>query len=130
RVEVETYTGEGKVWSAAVNEPWSSIDRGLKPRPRITQWQPDGRQKGTMVKVYGHPPGRERRKAFTVEEVRAYLQHRTFVGFTKPRASAPSIELSVLGHSEVMPFGFPELQNLPSPAPAGTVVLPEMRVQK
>ncbi|NVM22492.1 MAG: hypothetical protein HWN68_12010 [Desulfobacterales bacterium] len=123
RVEVETWTGSGKVWRADINEPWETIERGAKPRPRITQWEPElGRNRGTVVRVFGHPPHRKD-KPFTPEEIIDYLYHRSFVGFTRERESPPRIELAVFGQTEEMLFGFPELRNLPQKAPAGTVIV-------
>ncbi|MFQ5758875.1 MAG: hypothetical protein ACE5IF_04290, partial [Candidatus Bathyarchaeia archaeon] len=130
RVEVETWTGVGKALSAIVNEPWSSIERDLKPRPRITKWEPkEGQAKGTTVRVFGHPPGR-REKPLTFEEIKDYLCHRTFVGFTRERENAPEIELAVHGRRETISVGFPELRSLPEIAPEGTVIIEPLHVSK
>jgi len=122
-VEIETWTGDDKVLRAIVNEPWSSIERGLKPRPRITMWEPtEGQPKGTTVRVLGHPPGR-REEPVTFEEIKDYVCHRTFVGFTSARENPPEIELAVHDRRETIPVGFPELRGLPEMAPEGTVIL-------
>lgn len=109
RIEIETFTGTGDAIRVDINEPWSTIERGLIPKPRLFSYKPDpGRSKGTSIKVCGHPPHRKE-QPFTVEEIKKYLMHRTFVGFTKYREHPPQVTLSVLGKIEVLPFGFPEL---------------------
>ena len=48
-------------------------------------------------------------------EIRTYLLHRTFAGFTKARENPPEITLSVLGNQEVLPFGFSEFAGIEWP---------------
>jgi hypothetical protein len=48
-------------------------------------------------------------------EIRSYLLHRTFAGFTRERENPPEIALSVLGNQEVLPFGFPEFRGVEWP---------------
>jgi len=131
RVEIETWTGVGKALRVVVNEPWSSIERGLKPRPMITTYEPqEGQKRGTTVRVFGHPPGR-REEPFTFEEIKDYLCHRTFVGFTRKRENPPEIELAVHGRRATISVGFPELRNLPEIAPEGTVIIePPLHISK
>lgn len=38
--------------------------------------------------------------------------HRTFAGYTRARSRKPEIILSVLGRTEILPFGFPEFQDV------------------
>lgn len=124
-LQVETWTGCGKVWQAVVNEPWDTIERGLKPRPKITQWEPEPhRTRGTVVKVYGHPP-HWKDKTFTYEQIETFLTHRTFVGFTRPREAPPRIELAVLEKTVELPFGFQELENLVEDVQRDTVRVEE-----
>jgi len=122
-VEIETWTGRGDAYRVAVNEPWKTIQDGKKPRPRISTWPPGADfAAGTTIRVYGHPPHREERP-FEFDEIRDYVLHRTFVGYTRQREDAPRITLTVQGHSEELELGFPELRRLPDPPPEGTVVV-------
>jgi hypothetical protein len=52
--------------------------------------------------------------------------HKTFIGFTKSRDNTPTIFLSVLGKTESIPFGFPELM-VKNPA-EGTVFVNESEI--
>jgi len=130
-VEIETWTGSGDAYKVTVNEPWKTIEDGKKPRPLVTECPPGpGQERGTIIRVYGHPPHRQE-EPFKFEEIRDYLLHRTFVGFTRERENAPRIELTVQGRTEEIPFGFPELRRLPDPAPEGTVIIsPPLTVSK
>ena len=110
RIEIETWDGKGEAIRVDINEPWSTIERSLIPKPRLFTYQADAsRSTGTSVKVFGHPPHRKE-QPFTMEEIKKFLLHRTFVGYTKPRDNPPKITLSVLGKTEVLFFGFPELR--------------------
>lgn len=110
RIEIDTWCGSGDAIKVAINEPWSSIERKLIPKPKVFTYKPEeGRTTGTSIKVFGHPPHRKE-QPFTVEEIKKFLQHRTFVGFTKQREKPPKIVLSVLGNIETIDFGFPELR--------------------
>jgi len=108
RVEIETCEGPPRpMYDVRVNEPWETLEHNNLPRPRIGEYptQP----KGTSIKVVGHPPHRKE-APFTFEQIRAHLVHRTFAGFTRERKHEPEILLSVLGRTESIPFGFPELR--------------------
>lgn len=110
KIEIETYTGNGDAIKVEINEPWSSIERKLIPKPKVFSYKPEEERKtGTSIKVFGHPPHRKE-QPFSVEEIKKYLLHRTFVGFTRTRENPPKITLSVLGNTENLDFGFPELK--------------------
>ena len=109
-IEIDTWYGSGDAIRVEVNEPWSSIERSLIPKPKIFIYRPEeGRKTGTCIKVFGHPPHRVE-EPFTTEEIKKFLFHRTFIGFTRERENKPKIFLSVLGQTEVLEFGFPELK--------------------
>lgn len=130
RVEIETWTGEGKVLKAEINEPWDTIGRNLKPRPKITRWDPSNKDiKGTTIKVYGHPP-HWKDKEFSFEQIRDYLYHRTFVGYTRERDNPPKIELAAFKRSEMLEIGFPELKKLPQETTGDTVIIDPISIQK
>lgn len=123
KIEIDTCIANGEAIRVEINEPWSSIERNLIPKPKVFQYQAEeGRQPGTTIKVYGHPPHRKERP-FSLEEIKTYLLHRTFVGFTRDRQNAPMITLSVLGHTETLELGFPELRH--KTAKRGTVFVNE-----
>jgi len=110
KIEIDTYTGTGDAIKVEINEPWSSIDRKLIPKPKVFFYKPDeDRKLGTSIRVFGHPPHRKERP-FSLEEITKYLLHRTFIGFTRQRENPPKIFLSVLGNTETLEFGFPELK--------------------
>lgn len=110
RIEIDTWHGSGDAIKVEINEPWSSIERNLVPKPKVFMYKPEeGRKTGTSIKVFGHPPHRKERP-FTIEEIRKYLLHRTFVGFTRPREQPPKVVLVVLGNTNTIDFGFPELK--------------------
>ncbi len=123
RIEIDTWYGKGKAYRVEINEPWSSLERQLIPRPKVFEYDPEtGRDTGTSIKVYGHPPHRKD-QPFAVEQIKAYLLHRTFVGFTREREAKPTIMLSVFGKTEALDVGFPELK-LTKPK-VGTVLVQE-----
>src|SRR4030067_1701699 len=110
RIEIDTWCGSGDAIKVEINEPWSSIERKLIPKPKVFMYKPEeGRKTGTSIKVFGHPPHRKERP-FTIEEIKKFLLHRTFVGFTKQRENPPKIILSVLGNTTEIDFGVPELK--------------------
>jgi len=110
RIEIDTWCGTGDAIKVEINEPWSSTERKLIPKPKVFTYKPEGdRATGTSIKVFGHPPHRKERP-FTVEEIKKFFHHRTFVGFTKGRDVPPKVILSVLGNTEIIDFGFPELK--------------------
>ena len=109
KIEIDTWCGLGDAIRVEVNEPWSSIERNLIPKPKLFMYKPEeGRKTGTSIKVFGHPPHRKE-QPFTIEEIKKYLLHRTFIGFTRERENSPKVFLSVLGQTETIDFGFPEL---------------------
>ena len=110
RIDIETCMGENTpMYSIAINEPWDTISRNLKPKPRISEFPSESR--GTKIRVTGHPPHRQE-DPFSFSEIKTFLLHRTFVGFTKKRDKKPTINLSVLGSRETLNFGFPEFANI------------------
>lgn len=110
RIEINTWCGSDDAIRVEVNEPWSSIERNLIPKPKIFKYEPEeGRKTGTSIKVFGHPPHRKERP-FSIEEIKKFLLHRTFIGFTRERENKPKIFLAVLGQMEEIEFGFPELK--------------------
>jgi hypothetical protein len=111
RLIIETFTGEGPARKVEVNEPWETIIAGRKPKPRIYELSPNPKQRpGSKVTVYGHPPDVRAEYAFT--QVRDYLLHRTFVGFTRDRESPPMVHLAVGNNRETLQIGFPVLKTI------------------
>jgi len=111
RVEITTRYGEYPLYEVRINEPWGSLDRNLLPKPRVTEHPNPEEASGTQIKVFGHPPHRQE-EPFTFDEIRTFLLHRTFAGFTRERDKRPAIVLSVLGHTETLEFGFPEFRGI------------------
>ena len=110
KIEIETWCGTGDAIRVEINEPWSSIERKLKPRPKVFRYKPEtGKATGTSIRVIGHPPHRQE-QAFSFDEIKNFLLHRTFVGFTRERTNKPKIFLSVLGQTQEINFGLPELK--------------------
>lgn len=107
RIEVETRFANHPEYTVRVTEPWSSLERGLLPKPKVTQFEESDRETGSRIRVIGHPPHRQE-QPFSFGDIRDYLLHRTFAGFTRRRENPPEITLSVLGQTERLPFGFPE----------------------
>jgi len=114
KIEIETRFGTYPEYYVTVNEPWSSLERNLLPKPRISEYIDSDRESGTRIRVLGHPPHRQE-SPFSLNEIRSYLLHRTFAGFTRPRENPPRIALSVLGNEEILSFGFPEFRNIEWP---------------
>jgi hypothetical protein len=121
-IEIHTSLANRQAYRVEINDPWSTIERGFKPKPKIFKFQEDsGTPSGTTIKVSGHPPHRQD-EPFSFEEIENYLRHRTFIGFTGHRDNAPTIFLSVLGKSKELPFGFQELHEVDlKTAPEGTL---------
>lgn len=111
RVEIETRFDNHPEYLVIVNEPWSSLERNLVPKPHISGFPNSDHDTGTRIRVIGHPPHRQE-SPFTMSEIRSYLLHRTFAGFTRDRGNPPEISLSVLGNQEFLPFGFPEFKGI------------------
>lgn len=110
RVEIETCAGEPHYFfDVRVNEPWESLNKNNVPRPRISEHP--SQTCGTKIRVIGHPPHRKE-EPFTFEQIKTYLLHRTFAGSTKQRKYEPEIWVSVLGRTELIPFGFPEFKSI------------------
>jgi hypothetical protein len=126
-IEIDTWCGSGDAIRVEVNEPWDTIERNLIPRPKIFMYKPDeGRKTGTSIKVFGHPPHRAG-EPFTEEEIKRFLLHRTFIGFTRERENSPKVSLSVLGQTEIIEFGFPELKMVGKEKDKGTVFVSERK---
>ena len=118
RIEIETVTADGQAHRAAINEPWSSIERNLKPKPKIFHYKAEtGRSTGTSIRVIGHPPHLQD-NPFSIEFIETYLRHRTFVGYTKQRDTPPQVTLSVLGKSKHLAVGFEELSLVDGQGPS------------
>ena len=111
RIEIETRFHDHPLYEVRVNEPWDTINRNLIPKPRITEHKDTDDPPHTTIRVVGHPPHRQE-QPFSIEEIRQFLLHRTFVGFTSHRETPPEFILSVLGNVEKLPFGFPEFQEI------------------
>ena len=110
KVEIETCAGDPHgLYVVLVNEPWESLNNNKVPRPRINE-HPSS-HKGTKIKVTGHPPHRKE-APFTFDQLKNYLLHRTCAGYTSKRKYEPEILLSVLGRTEIIPFGFPEFKSI------------------
>lgn len=110
RVEIETCAGGNHpLLQVRINEPWESIKRGDIPKPRRTEYPTEGR--GTKIRVIGHPPHRLE-EPFSFAEIKTFLLHRTFAGFTRKRENVPVITLSVLGKVDELEFGFPEFKTI------------------
>ncbi len=119
RLTVETYTGSGPVRRVEVNAPWETICDGRKPRPKIYESDPSSSHKrGTKVTVAGHPP--DVRRDFAFSQVKDYLLHKTFVGYTKDRANPPRVHLAVGTVRETLVIGFPTLKKVGSDAGPAT----------
>jgi hypothetical protein len=111
RVEIETSPGGNQpLMEVRINEPWETINNNKLPRPRITEHPPEGRH-FTKIRVVGHPPHRLE-QPFSFQEIKTFLFHRTFAGFTRRRELEPRITLSVLGTVEDLGFGFPEFRGI------------------
>jgi len=111
RIEIETRFSGHPLYEVRVNEPWDTIKRNLLPKPRIAEHQEPDAPTHSTIRVIGHPPHRQE-QPFSMEEIKRFLLHRTFVGFTSERKSAPEIVLSVLGNVETLTFGFPEFRQI------------------
>lgn len=111
RLEVTTYTGKGPVRKVEVSAPWETITAGRKPKPRIFEIEPSNNQRrGTKIAVYGHPP--DVKRDYTFSQIRDYLLHRTFVGFTRHRENPPTVHLAVGNNKETLEVGFPVLRKI------------------
>jgi hypothetical protein len=110
-IEIETRYKGHPLYEVKINEPWDSLNRNLIPKPRISRYEESQAETGTRIRIIGHPPHRKE-KPFSMSEIRNYLCHRTFAGFTKERENPPQISLSVLGNEEYLEFGFPEIRDI------------------
>jgi len=114
RVMIETRADGHPLYEVRINEPWDTLARNQVPRPRITEHPNSDCPTGTRIRVLGHPPHRLD-EPFTAGEIRQFLLHRTFAGYTRLRPNLPEIVLSVLGQIERLEFGFPELRSIDFP---------------
>jgi hypothetical protein len=111
RLTVETWTGSGPARRVEVNAPWETIAAGRKPKPRIYEVDAaTGQRRGTKITVAGHPPDVKREYKFG--QIKDYLLHRTFVGYTKIRDPAPTVHLAVGANRETLDIGFPTLKRI------------------
>ena len=97
-----------------VNEPWKTLENNLLPNPKIAHYDVTDEETGTSIRVVGHPPHRLE-EPFSLAEIRSFLLHRTFAGFTRQRENPPQIILSVLGKTEHLEFGYPEFRGIEWP---------------
>lgn len=101
RIELETYTRNRNGYRVWINEPWGSIERGFMPKAHVTDLPQDPEKKaGTHLKIYSYPADRleevrQGRLSFTFDNVKNYLLHRSFAGFTHKRENPPIITLKV-----------------------------------
>ncbi len=110
RVEIETCAGApNPTFDVKINEPWETLHRKDIPRAKISEHPPQ--ERGTRIQVIGHPP-HDKGEPFAFEDIKSYLLHRTFAGFTRQRKDPPQITLSVLGQTEELPFGYPEFRDI------------------
>jgi hypothetical protein len=110
RVEIETCAvAPNATYEVRINEPWETLNRKEVPNPRISEHPPQ--TTGTRIRVVGHPP-HQKNDPFSFNEIRTFLLHRTFAGFTRNRSVQPQISLSVLGRVEDLNFGFPEFAGI------------------
>jgi hypothetical protein len=118
RLLVETYTGAGPVRRVEVNTPWETINAGRKPRPKIYESDPSPNQRtGTKIQVAGHPP--DVRREYSFAQIKDYLMHRTFIGYTRQRENPPLVHLAVGNMRETLEIGFPTLKRMSGdPGPA------------
>jgi len=111
RVTIETRAEGHPLYEVRIDEPWDTLAKNQLPRPRITEHPNSDCLTGTRIKVLGHPPHR-RDRPFTADEIRNFLLHRTFIGYTQARPNPPDIILSVFGKIEQLGFGFPEFRDV------------------
>ena len=113
-VIIKTRSAGHPMYEVRVDKPWRTLDRNEVPRPRVTEHAEPEFATGTRIRVVGHPPHWEG-GACTFDEVKEFLLHRTFAGFTRPRQVLPEIVISVGGRVEQLPVGFPEFSSLTFP---------------
>jgi hypothetical protein len=112
RIEIETRYKNHNIFSRVfINDPWGSLERKTKPNPQYTSFE-DNEFLGTKIKVMGHPIGAEK-EPFERDDMKDFIFHRTFIGFTSKRDNAPEITFSYLGKDEDLKFGFPEFRKIP-----------------
>jgi len=111
-------SGSVKSIKVEINDPWRTLRQQVKkPNPRIKKWPPGpNTNKGTTIRVYGHPPYRT--EPFIFDELYYYLKHRTFAGFTRERPNAPRIVLKALLKSELA-LPCHDSPSITSPLPGG-----------
>lgn len=110
RVEIESCAGApNPEYDVKINEPWETLHRREIPKAKISEHP--AQSKGTRIQVIGHPP-HDKGDPFTFDDIRSYVLHRTFAGFTRDRLNPPQITLSVLGKTEELPFGFSEFRDI------------------
>jgi hypothetical protein len=111
RVEIETRYAGNPFYTVRINDPWGSLERNSLPKPQVGRYAESEEKPGTRLKIFGHPPHRLE-EPFSFSEIKTFLLHRTFAGFTHKRENPPKILLSVLGRTEEIEFGFPEFKDI------------------
>ena len=114
QVVIETRSEGHPLYEVTIDEPWGTLDRNEVPRPHVIEHAGPESATGTLIRVVGHPPHWQDEPC-TFDEVREFLLHRTFAGFTRPRGALPEIVISVGGRAEILPVGFPEFRGLTFP---------------
>ncbi len=111
KVMIETRSEGHSLYEVRIHEPWDMLNTNQIPRPRITEHRGADFPCGTRIRVLGHPPHRQE-TPFSFDEIKQYLLHRTFAGYTGSRANPPRIVLSVADQCEALDFGWPEFRPL------------------
>jgi len=114
QVVIKTRSLEHPMYEVRLDKPWRTLDRNEVPRPRVIEHTEAEFLTGTRIKVVGHPPHWQDEPC-TFDEVKEFLMHRTFAGFTRPRQLLPEIVISVGGRVEQLPVGFPEFRGVVFP---------------
>ena len=113
-VEIDTRAAGSPRYQVCIDEPWRTLNNNALPRPRVTEYPGDAVETGTRIRVFGHPFDCHP-EPFTFEEIRTFLLHRTFAGFTRTRDWPPDIVLSVRGWSQPITCGLPEFKDIAFP---------------
>ncbi|MBA7585691.1 hypothetical protein ES708_27679 [subsurface metagenome] len=118
-VEVVTTSKEQKTrYRIIIDAPWECIEDNRMPNPSYSESKEDLSRSGTKIQVFGYPLYKlADSRDISFESVRDFLQHRTFVGFTRERENPPKIILRGVGadneqREENLAVGFPVLQKI------------------
>lgn len=122
RLDVETVTESGKRYNVRLIEPWDSIEKEKQlPKPTYDERSVKPERHGTKITVSGYPLYRlvDTQQEYYFNNIKNYLLHRTFIGFTKERDKVlrPSINLiaqddNAEKREEYLDFGFPVLREI------------------